>query len=58
MLERLSSFKGVSKLKKSAMSMLVKMADQRKIEHLRGEFEALDKDGTGMISVEELKAGI
>lgn len=34
-LDRLQSFKGVSKLKKAAMNMLVKMADQKSIEELR-----------------------
>ena len=32
---RLKDFKGVSKLKKAAMNMLVKMADQNSIEELR-----------------------
>jgi len=57
-LDRLGSFKGVSKLKKAAMNMLVKMADQRSIEELRVEFVKLDKDGTGMINAEELKVAI
>ena len=34
-MERLVAFKGVSKLKKAAMNMLVKMADQNQIEKLR-----------------------
>lgn len=57
-LDRLGSFKGVSKLKKAAMNMLVKMADQKSIEDLRVEFVKLDKDGTGMINAEELKVAI
>ena len=57
-LDRLGSFKGVSKLKKAAMNMMVKMADQKTIEELRIEFGKLDKDGTGMINAEELKAAI
>jgi hypothetical protein len=32
---RLQKFRGVSKLKKAAMNMLVKMADQNDIEELR-----------------------
>ena len=43
-LKRLQSFRGVSKLKKAAMNMLVKMADQQSIEDLRQEFQRLDKD--------------
>lgn len=54
-LNRLQAFKGVSKLKKAAMNMLVKMADQNQIEDLKKEFTAIDKDGTGLISAAELK---
>ena len=38
--------------------MLVKMADSESIEGLRSEFQKLDKDGTGMISTDELKLAI
>ena len=54
-LGRLQNFKGVSKLKKAAMNMLVKMTDQKQIDSLREEFEQIDADKTGMISAEELK---
>lgn len=37
-LQRLQEFRGVSMLKKAAMNMLVKMADQSKIENLKAEF--------------------
>jgi Ca2+-binding EF-hand superfamily protein len=57
-LTRLQNFKGVSKLKKAAMNMLVKMADSNSIEDLRSEFVKLDKDGTGLINAEELKQAI
>jgi len=57
-IQRLSSFKGVSKLKKAAMNMLVKMADQSSIEELRNEFVKIDKDRTGLINAEELKLAI
>jgi Ca2+-binding EF-hand superfamily protein len=40
------------------MNMLVKMADQNAIEELRIEFQKLDKDRTGLINAEELKAAI
>ena len=49
-LERLTQFRGVSKLKKAAMSMLVKMANQKELESLISEFEKIDKDKTGMIN--------
>lgn len=57
-LKRLNTFKGVSKLKKAAMNMLVKMADQNSIEELRSEFVKLDKDRTGLINADELKLAI
>ena len=57
-LGRLGSFKGVSKLKKAAMNMLVKMADQNSIEALRSEFVKIDKDCTGLINADELKSAI
>lgn len=58
MLNRLKSFRGVSKLKKAAMNMLVKMADQNSIEELRKDFQEIDKDGTGLINADELKQAI
>lgn len=54
-LQRLKDFKGKSKLKKAAMNMLVKMADQKQIEQLRANFEDIDIDGTGLINAEEIK---
>lgn len=40
------------------MNMLVKMADQNSIEGLIGDFQKIDKDGTGLINVDELKLAI
>jgi calcium-dependent protein kinase len=57
-LQRLASFRGTSKLKKAAMNMLVKMADQSTIEDLRLQFVALDKDKSGMINADELKLAL
>jgi Ca2+-binding EF-hand superfamily protein len=45
----------VSKLKKAAMNMLVKMADSSSIEVLKNHFEQLDIDKTGLINADELK---
>jgi hypothetical protein len=47
---RLKEFKGVSKLKKAALNLLVKMADSHSIEALRDDFHKIDKDGTGLLS--------
>lgn len=54
----LQKFRGVSKLKKAAMNMLVKMADQKAIMQLRQEFQKLDQDQTGLINVSELKSAM
>jgi Ca2+-binding EF-hand superfamily protein len=34
--------------------MLIKMADSKIIEDLRKEFEKIDKDGSGMLTADEL----
>ena len=57
-IERLQNFKGASKLKRAAMNMLVKMADQKEIEKLGAQFQKLDKDKTGMLNAWELRAAI
>ena len=53
-LDRLRNYKGVSKLRKEAMNVLVKMLDQNKIQNLRAAFHDMDKDQTGMITLSEL----
>ena len=40
------------------MNILVKMTDQTKIDGLREQFVAIDKDGTGMINAKELRDAI
>ena len=57
-LRRLQSFKGVSKLKKAAMNMLVKTAEPALIKELHDEFEKMDIDRTGLINADELKIAI
>ena len=37
------------------MNILVKMADNKEIEHLRAMFTKIDKDTTGFINAKELK---
>ena len=51
---RLKSYKGESLFKRAAMNMLVKMASSKEVDDLRKQFEAIDKDGTGMILEKEL----
>jgi Ca2+-binding EF-hand superfamily protein len=50
----LREYRGGSKLKKAAMNFLVKMLDASEISKLREVFLSMDKDGTGMISLNEL----
>jgi calcium-dependent protein kinase len=45
-------------LKKAAMNILVKMADNKDIEHLREVFMNLDEDGTGYITSLQLKSAL
>ena len=45
-------------MKKAAMNLLVKMADNKDIEHLREMFMKMDKDQTGDITVNELKEAL
>ena len=53
--QRMKEYKGVSTLKKAAMNILVKMADNKDIEKLREAFIAMDLDSTGDIRADELK---
>lgn len=57
-LERLRQYRGVSTLKKAAMNLLVKMADNKEIEHLREMFMRMDKDHTGDITESELREAL
>lgn len=55
-LNRLQNFKGVSQFKRAAMNLLVKMASEDEVKDLRKQFQAIDKDGSGMILASELAA--
>ena len=50
----LRQFRSVTGLKRAALNMLVKMISTTEIELLRQEFFKIDKDRTGLITVEEL----
>ncbi|KAG5185335.1 calcium-dependent protein kinase [Tribonema minus] len=52
---RLRRFVGMGKLKKVALNVIAQQLTEAQIGHLRDVFEALDADGNGVISVEELK---
>lgn len=57
-LKQLREYKGTSKLKKAAMNVLVKMLNPKEIEHLRGEFQKIDTDNSGMIEPKELEEAV
>jgi Ca2+-binding EF-hand superfamily protein len=57
-LVKLVSYKGISALRKEAMNVLVKMLDVKHVSELRLAFHTIDKDQTGMITVEELQEAL
>ena len=54
LLHNLKSFRSTSTLKKTAMSVLVKMLTTKEIGKLKAQFETIDTDNTGYIDAEEL----
>jgi len=57
-IESMRQFKGISKLKKEAMNVLVKMLDEKDLEHLRQQFRKMDTDNSGVIDAVELETAI
>lgn len=57
-LDNLQAFRGVSKLKKVALNVFVKMLDATDLEKLSKAFIALDKEATGMITKKDFKETI
>jgi Ca2+-binding EF-hand superfamily protein len=55
LVKKLREYKGVSHLKRAAINMMVKMSNEAETKSLTEQFKRLDTDGTGMISIEELK---
>ena len=55
LLLKLKKYRGVSKLKTAALSILVKTMSPQEIEPLKQLFQSIDKDKTGFIHVSELK---
>jgi Ca2+-binding EF-hand superfamily protein len=52
---RLKNFKNISSFKKVALHSLVKMMSNKDMKSLTDVFEAIDKDNSGVIELEELK---
>ena len=57
-IDSLRKYKGISALRKEAMSVLVKMLNQKEIGKLRAIFEEIDEDQTGMINIHELEQAL
>ena len=56
LVNKLKEFRGVSKLKKVALNILVKMtADSAEVENIRAQFQKIDKENTGYITAKGLK---
>ena len=53
-LKHMKSYRGVSHLHRAAMNILVKMSTDEEVKDLRETFQALDKDGDGMIEAREV----
>jgi calcium-dependent protein kinase len=53
-MNKLRSFRGVSRLRLACLNMLVKMAEPKEIKELKEIFEKIDADDTGLISASEL----
>jgi len=58
LLQNLKEFKSTSMLKKTAMSVLVKLLTAKEIGKLKKQFEAIDTDFTGYIDAEELSTAM
>lgn len=54
-LMRLKSYKGETFFKRAAMNILVKMSSEDQLKNLSAKFKEMDLDGTGMISMSEIK---
>ncbi|EZG65535.1 calcium/calmodulin-dependent protein kinase [Gregarina niphandrodes] len=58
LLEKFRRFQGLSRLKKIALTIMAQHIDEGEIAGLREIFMALDTSGDGVLSVDEIRAGI
>jgi serine/threonine protein kinase len=57
-LTKLTEFKSESLLKQAALNIFVKTIHHSEMAHLREEFQAIDKEGTGFIDHHELMEAV
>ena len=57
-MSRLKQFSGANKLKKAALTSLVKMLHIKDTENLTHQFEIIDGNNTGFIEIDELETAI
>ena len=55
---KLLKFKGESLFKKAAMNILVKMATEEEMLEMKRQFDAIDTNRSGTISLKEIKSWI
>ena len=48
----------MEKLKKIALTVIASQLTENDIEHLKDLFKELDKDGNGVLTIEEIKTGL
>ena len=54
----LKAYRGSKKLKKAALTYIASQLSEKEIQNLSGLFERLDTNNDGLLSFEEIKAGI
>jgi len=58
LVDNLRKFRSVNKLKKAALHVISTLLSEDKIKTLREQFQAMDANGDGMLSVQELTEGM
>jgi calcium-dependent protein kinase len=56
--ENLRGFRSQNKLKKAALNVIANNLNEKEIKSLRDTFVSLDENGDGLLTLEELKAGL
>jgi len=54
----MKKWKSMEKLKKIALTVIASQLTENDIEHLKDLFKELDKDGNGVLTIEEIKTGL